>query len=130
MRVTWGWPGNSLERNWQLRPYIAATAGLPGHGPGGRGSDELRTPDLRAVRRAGDRGPVPSMSRLSGTRSPSARRPDAAGGDRSHPHAEPAAPARPALRQVGSPADRTANSAGRSPGHRAAREGLVAPPVV
>ena len=34
LRVTWVWPGNSLEGNWQPRPYIAATAGTR---PTGRG---------------------------------------------------------------------------------------------
>src|SRR5215471_11002666 len=100
MRVTWVWPGNSLERNWQLRPYIAATARVTGNRPGGRGSDELRTPDLRELCRPGGRGPVPGLPRLAGSRTPPALRPRAPGRDRRNPGAQPPPAGRAALRPL------------------------------
>src|SRR6516162_11144246 len=102
MRVTWFWPGNSLEWNWQLRPYIYASAWVR---PAGRGPDELRTPDLRSMRGTSGRGPLPGVSRREAGGAPSfAGRPAAA--HRGPPGADGAPVARHTAAQVkGQPGD-------------------------
>src|SRR6266700_3854833 len=99
LRVTWFWPGNSLEGNRQLRPYIAASARCAGRRPGERGSDELRAPDLRTMRRAGGGRPLSGVPGSAGPRSPSLRRQPAAD-HRRHPGADLRAPAGLALRAL------------------------------
>src|SRR5690349_3612792 len=99
LRVTWFWPGNSLEGNRQLRPYIAASARCAGRGPGGRGSDELRAPDLRAMRQPSGGGPVPGLPGGPGSRPPPLRGQPAAD-HRRRPGAGLRAPAGPSVRPV------------------------------
>src|SRR5437660_669534 len=91
LRVTWFWPGNSLEGNRQLRPYIAASARCAGPQPGGRGSDELRAPDLCAMCRTGGRRPVPRVPGGPGSRPPPPFRGGPAVDHRRHPGPGPRA---------------------------------------
>src|SRR5689334_2690703 len=101
LRVTWFWPGNSLEGNRQLRPYIAASARCAGRRPGGRGSDELRAPDLCTLYRAGGGRPLPRVPGGPGSRPPPALLRQPAGDHRRHPGADLRAPAGRALRTLG-----------------------------
>src|SRR5512142_453135 len=100
LRVTWFWPGNSLEGNRQLRPYIAASARCAGCRPGGRGSDELRAPDLRAMCRAGGGRSLPGVPGGARSRPPPALGRQPAVDHRRHPGADLRAPAGYAVRPL------------------------------